>query len=362
MPGSIEAPLPLSGVRVLEIGGGIAAAFATRWMVGFGADVVRSEAALGALAPDEAVYLLAGKRRVAAQRLRALALAADIVVEDGKPGALAALGLDPPELLRAKPGLVVASISPFGQSGPYARYESTNLVAHALGGILSLTGHPNRPPLCNGGSQAEYLGGLNAFGASLTAYFGALVHGEGDWLDISLQECAAGMLELYGPRAAAEGEKSMRSGNQISATWGIYPCADGFGGVCALARQVPAFFELLGDPELQDERFTDPMKRLENNDELEARVWVWFSDKTKDQLLELGAKHRVPLGVVRTPRELLESPGLCERGFFDEVATPRGHARVPGRPFLGLGWRAGELREPGADTADVAREWLGEEA
>ncbi len=299
---------------------------------------------------------------MAAARLRELALAAEIVVEDAAPGSLAARGLDPPDLLREKSSLVITSISPFGRDGPYAGYESTNLVAHALGGILSLTGLASRPPLCNGGSQAEYLGGLNAFGASLTAYFGALVHGEGDWIDISLQDCAAGMLELYGPRGAVEGEATVRLGNQVSATWGLYPCADGFAGLCALARQIPAFFELLGDPDLQDERFSDPLKRLENNDELEARVWVWFSDKTREELLELGAKHKVPLGAVRTPRELLESAALRERGFFDELDTPAGRARVPGRPFLGLVWRAGALRAEAADTAEVARDWLGEDA
>jgi crotonobetainyl-CoA:carnitine CoA-transferase CaiB-like acyl-CoA transferase len=345
---------------VLEIGGGIPAAFATYWMAGFGADVVRTEAPLDSLSADESTYLLTGKRRVAPAKLRELALAADIVVEDSASGSLASLGLDPTELRREKPPLVITSISPFGRTGPYAEYVSTNLVSQAMGGILSLTGFPNRPPLCNGGSQAEYLGGLNGFGASLTAYFGALLHGEGDWIDISIQECAAGMLEYHGPLSAAEGDPSPRAGNQVNATWGVFPCADGFAAVCALARQIPAFFSLLGDPELEDERFTDPLQRLENNDELEAKVWVWFSDKTQAELLELGEKHRVPLGVVRTPRELLESTALAERGFFDEVETSSGCARVPGRPFLGLAWRGGTLHAPATDTEHVYRDWFGE--
>ena len=89
--------LPLDGMRVLEIGGGVPAAFATRWFAGYGADVVRSEGPEGALTRDEEIALLAGKRRVAASdaQLRALALAADVVVEDGRPGALAARRLGP---------------------------------------------------------------------------------------------------------------------------------------------------------------------------------------------------------------------------------------------------------------------------
>ncbi len=354
--------LPLTGVRVLEIGGGISAAFATRWMAGFGADVVRVDAAAEALGDDQVACLLPGKRRVAANGLHELALAADIVVEDGKPGSLAARGLKPETLRRERPRLVITSISPFGKDGPYAGYESTNLVAHALGGILSLTGSPGRPPLCNGGSQAEYLGGLNGFSASVTAYFGALVHGEGDWIDISLQECAAGMLELHGPMSAATGERSERRANQTSAVWGIYPCADGFGGVCALARQIPALFAMVGDPDLEDERFTDPHKRLEHNDELEARMWVWFSDKTRAELLQQGLEHKVPTGVVYTPKEVLESSSLQERGFFDAIDTPTGRAQVPGRPFLGFAWREGALRAACADTEAVRRDWLGANA
>ena len=90
--------------------------------------------------------------------------------------------------------------------------------------------------------------GLNGFSATLAAYYGALVHGEGDWLDLSAQQCAAGMLELYGPRAAFDHLPAPRLGNRVHALWGIFPCADGFAGVCALQRQAPAFLNLTGDP------------------------------------------------------------------------------------------------------------------
>lgn len=355
--------LPLEGVRVLEVGGGVAAAFATRWLAGFGADVVRSEGRPGELAPDEEVYLLAGKRRIEAGpgQLRELALRADIVVEDQAPGRLAELGLGPAELRATKPELVVVSITPGGQSGPYAHYQHTNLTAHALGGILSLTGSPDRPPLVNGGNQAYQLGGLNGFSAAVTAYFGALLQGEGDWVDISLQECAAGMLELYGARSEhTTKEPQLRMGNHVSATWGIYPCADGYAGVCCLARQVPALFRVVGDPELQDERFRDPMQRLENDDELRARLYAWFAPQTKQEVIAKGPANRVPFGAVLTPSDLLASGHLRERGYFEPVETPRGVARVPGRPFLGLPWRPlSRLSGPGEDSEAVLRDWLG---
>jgi crotonobetainyl-CoA:carnitine CoA-transferase CaiB-like acyl-CoA transferase len=352
----------LAGVRVLEIGGGVPAAFATRWMAGFGADVVRTESTPGKLTDDEAVYLLAGKRRIRtnAATVRRLSLAADIVVEDRKPGTMARVGLDPETLRSEKPALTVVSITPYGRTGPYADFEATNLTSFAMGGIMSLTGMHQREPLVTGGSQALYLGGLNAFGAAVAAYLGSLIQGEGDWIDISLQECMAGMLELYGPRGAYEGVASVRSGNHVRATWGLYPCADGFAGVCALERQIPALFSVLGDPDLDDGRFRNPLERPNHDDELQAKLYGWFGERTKAEILELGERHKVPFGAVQAPGDLLANETLRERGFFDEVSTENGAARIPGRPFLGLAWRAGELHEPGADTAAIIGDWLGQ--
>ncbi len=351
----------LQGVRVLEIGGGIPAAFAARWLAGFGADVVRIDPESELLTHDEQVYLLNGKRRArpSAERLRLLASAADLIVEDQPPGWLASAGLDPAGLRREKPALTIVSITPFGQDGPYASYPATNITAFAMGGIMSLTGMAQREPLVTGGSQALYLGGINAFGAAVTALLGAMVHGEGDWIDISLQECMAGMLELYGPGGAYNGTVSVRSGNHVRAAWGIYPCADGFAGVCCLERQIPAFFALVGDPELDEPRFRNPLERANYDDELQAKFYGWFAERTKQEILDLGAKHKVPFGAVMTPNDLLENATLIERGFFDAAATADGTALVPGRPFLGLPWVPGELRAPAADTRAVLTDWLG---
>lgn len=353
----------LEGVRVLEIGGGVAAAFATRPLAGYGADVVRTEGPEGALDSDEEAALLPGKRRISVsdEQLRTLALRADAIVEDGRPGALAERGLDPVALRAAKPALVITSLTPFGQTGPYAEYEATNLVAHAAGGILSITGPADREPLQNGANQAWKLLGLNGCGATLCALYAAMLHGEGDWIDISAQECAAGMLELYGPRSGMDGVPSPRLGNRTNAIWGLYPVRDGYAGVCALHRQVPALFELIGDPELKEPRFLDPVQRMRDDEELGERVGRWFAKRSKRELIELGRKHRVPFGAVLSPLELLENEALLERDFFDSVATPDGTARVPGRPFEGLEWRGGQLSAPAVDSDAVWRDWTGAE-
>jgi crotonobetainyl-CoA:carnitine CoA-transferase CaiB-like acyl-CoA transferase len=357
------APLPLEGVRAVEVAGGIPAAFASRQLAGFGAEVVRAEGhpVAPGLTEDEETYLLAGKRRVEVfgEDLVRLLLAADIVVEDSAPGYLAGLGIDVPGLRRLRPTLVVVSISRFGQSGPYRDYRGTNIVSFAMGGIMSLTGDFDRAPLVTGGSQADYLAGLNGFSAAVTTYYGAVLQGEGDWVDISAQECAAGMLELYGPSTAYGEPVRPRLGNQTRAEWGIYPCIDGYVGIFALQRQIPALFEAMGDPELIGSPFLDPIYRLEHLDELLAKMYVFTSDKTQDELIGIGRKFNLPIGIAVTPAELLERPALDERGFWDRVQTDSGVATVPGRPFVGLGWcPLGHVHLPGEDTQEIMDRWL----
>jgi crotonobetainyl-CoA:carnitine CoA-transferase CaiB-like acyl-CoA transferase len=167
------------------------------------------------------------------------------------------------------------------------------------------------------------------------------------------------MLELYGPMTSYGNPVQPRLGNHTRAEWGIYPCVDGYIGVFALQRQVQALFEAMGDPELYNGPFLDPIYRLEHLDELLAKMYVFIADKTKDELMAIGRQHKVPLGVAVTPSELLESASLTERGFWDQVETASGVAKVPGRPFTGVGWQpVGRLHEPGEDTAKVLDEWL----
>jgi crotonobetainyl-CoA:carnitine CoA-transferase CaiB-like acyl-CoA transferase len=345
---------PLDGVRVLEIPGGVASGFATKQLAGFGADVVVADGLsdLPPLTDDETLYLTAGKRRVDAAHadVHTLARAADIVVEEGTPGRV-----DVAAMRRDKPPLVVTSISPFGQTGPYAHYPSTNAVSFAMGGIMSLTGDFFREPLVSGGSQAQYFGGLHAFAATATAYLGAVLQGEGEWIDISLQECAAGTTELYGPMTSYLGGDGLpRMGNQTRAEWGIYPCLDGYAGLFALQRQIPGLFAAMDDPELLAGEWLDPIYRTEHAEELVAKMYVFTTDKTKDELLAIGRDKKVPIGVALTPADLLETPSLTERGFWDDVEG----VRVPGRALAGLEWRSPDrLHAPGEDTHAVVKEW-----
>ncbi|MDQ1425712.1 MAG: hypothetical protein QOD72_3210, partial [Acidimicrobiaceae bacterium] len=332
--------LPLADVRVLEVSSGISAAFAGRMLRGYGAHV-RHLTAPGVvpLTADEETYLHSGKTHEPLPAdWDAIFAGADIVLSDRQPAQLRAIGLDWDAVRARHPHLVIVSVTPFGLTGPYADYQATNAVSFAMGGIMSLTGDPARTPLVTGGRQAEKLAGLNAFAVAVMCWYGRLRHDAGELVDLSAQECAAGMLELYGPSTASGGPVLPRLGNHTRAQWAVYPCLDGWAGVFALERQIPNLFRLLDDPELADARFADPLQRLDPlvEEELTVKVYVWLMDKTKEELLAAGLANKVPIGITSTPKDLLARDGLRVRGAFESI----GNATIPGRPVGGFGWRA----------------------
>jgi crotonobetainyl-CoA:carnitine CoA-transferase CaiB-like acyl-CoA transferase len=323
---------PLDGIRVVELGGGIAAGLCTHLLAGYGAEVV--QVGEPGLTEDEDRYLSRGKRRIAdvdTDTLKQLLPGAAVAVDGRSPGGVA--GATARELHEQHRHLVVTSLTPFGLDGPHAAHRATNIVSFANGGIMALTGERERPPLQTGGDQALMLGGLHGFAATATALLGALIHGDGDLLDISFQEAAASMLEYCAAAWEYEGLFVERSGNTPRAEWGVYPAADGWAGVCCLGRQLPALLDQLGLE--REPRFLDPVQRAEHGDELMAHVLVFMVERTKDELVALGAGHRLPIGAVRTPAELVNHKPLIDRGFFDDDGAG---GRVPGRPFPGLTW------------------------
>ncbi|MEO5900067.1 MAG: CoA transferase, partial [Ilumatobacteraceae bacterium] len=319
---------------------------------GFGADV-RHVAASGvvALTADEATYFHAGKpHETVPDDWDARFAVADIVLSDRQPAQLRELGLDGAVIRERHPHLVIVSVTPFGLTGPYADFRAASAVSFAMGGIMSLTGDMERTPLVTGGRQADKLAGLNAFSVAVTCWYGRLRHSAGELVDLSAQECAAGMLELYGPSTATGGPVIPRLGNHTRAQWGVYPCLDGWAGAFCLERQVPSLFRLLADPELAEERFTDPLLRLDPlvEEELTLKMYLWMMDKTKEELLQLGVANKVPIGITSTPADLLQREGLHVRGAFESLGND---VTVPGRPFGSFGWQPSAESLPDVDWA-----------
>ncbi|HJN92152.1 MAG TPA: CoA transferase [Dehalococcoidia bacterium] len=195
--------MALKGLRVVEVGSNVSAPFAGKLLADFGADVVKIEPpGTGDPSrrhgpfpdhephPERSALFLAlntNKRSLtldldsaAGQSIfRTLAGEADAIVENTKPGTMEGRGLSWESLSQANPKLVMTSVTPFGQTGPYASYEGPNLVEFATGGQMHMTGSPDREPLKNGGYMSDHQAGLNAFSATAVATLGASLHGEG---------------------------------------------------------------------------------------------------------------------------------------------------------------------------------------
>ena len=303
----------LSVLRVLDLSEGVAGAFCTKLLAGFGADVIKIERPGGGEPlrrhgpfpedlphPEKGalfLYLNTGKKSITldiAQQtgaliFRRLVEEAEVVVESFAPGHLTELGLGYGSLARLKPRLVMTSVTPFGQDGPYAGYKATNLTAFAAGGQMAVTGDPDREPLKNGGYQAEYQAGLHAFAATAVVAFSADATEVGQHVDIAVMECLATMLEPLVSSWAYEKRDVSRRGGSVES-------------------------------------------------------------------------ERAPVTLAHTVRDLLEAPQLRARGFFQEVDHPlAGRLTYPGPPFPSevMPWRAARAPLLGEHNEEIYCEELG---
>jgi crotonobetainyl-CoA:carnitine CoA-transferase CaiB-like acyl-CoA transferase len=231
------------------------------------------------------------------------------------------LGLSWPALRDRNSGLVMTRVTPFGDTGPYRRYQATNLQCLALGGQLKITGDPARSPLSNFGAQAEYQAGLSAFAGTVANILLRDATGVGEYLDLAVLDVVATNLEHRSP-ALNLGLNAQRAGLNVSATYGVYACADGWVYLTAFA---PALWERLKRmvqlDELDDQRFATQESRLEHNDELQAILASWSLGKTSNELRVL-ARRGEPLTVAETPGNLLESEQWRNRRVVRHVEHP----------------------------------------
>ena len=348
----------LSDLRVVEISRSYAAAFAGRLCADAGAEVLlveppeghplRHEGPFrGDVADPETsaphLHVNAGKRSVTidlesqAATVTALVSDANVFVTDLPSDVLDPVGLRWDSLHERAPSLLMTRITPSGDTGPYANYAGSNLVSLALGGQLKITGDPGRPPLTNFGSQAEYQAALSAFAGTVANLLLRDASGEGEYLDVSIQDVVATNLEQRGTSFNL-GIVANRAGLTVSATYGVYPCRDGWVYLTAFA---PALWDrlkaVLQLDRLDDERFATQASRLENNDELQAVLTEWTLSKSSDELREF-AQRGYPLTVAEDEESLLASEQWERRGYVSHVDHP-----AAGEVFvLGSPWLAGE--------------------
>jgi len=259
---------------------------------------------------------------------------ADALIESQPPGYLADLDLGYSKLKKSNPRLIVASITPFGQDGPYRDFKADDFVASAMGGQLYVNGEAAKPPLRLFGNQGYYLASLFAAIGVLLALRHRQATGRGQHIDISLQECAAAGLDHVLVRYFSENTVAKRQGGlHWNNAFRVFPARDGY-VLLSLLYQWQTLVEWLESEnmaeDLSDEKWQSQDYRLEHIDHIVAVLGRWTKRHTKAELVEKGQMMRFPWAGVASVSDLLSSPQLEAREFWRETEYQGKRYKIPG--------------------------------
>jgi crotonobetainyl-CoA:carnitine CoA-transferase CaiB-like acyl-CoA transferase len=352
------AALPLTGVRIIDLAMGWAGPLATRQLADLGAEVIKVEGRAypdwwrGSDYSDEANathlhelamnfnFLNRNKtgitldltRPEGADLLRALVRTADGVVENYACGVLAKLGLDYASLVQEKPDLVMVSMPAFGATTPWAEVRAYGSTLEHGSGLPSVTGRPEDPPMMNHIAYGDPIGGLNACPALLAGLVHQRRTGEGQFVDLSQVECLFPLVAPWVIEQSITGTTATRRGNRHPwlAPHGCFHCAGEDAWVvvaCTSDEAWPTLAHAIGRPDLAaDASLGTAEGRRAREDELEAAIEAWTSDRSPDDAMARLQAAGVAAGAVRGLREILTTePQLTARGYWQTID----------RPFLG---------------------------
>jgi benzylsuccinate CoA-transferase BbsE subunit len=262
---------------------------------------------------------------------------ADVLIESQPPGYLEKLGLGYPQLNKINPRLIMASITPFGQDGPYRDYNSSDLVVNALGGQLYINGEAEKPPLKTFGNQSYYLGSLFAANGILLALYRRHASGKGQHIDISLQECVAAALDHVLVRYFYQDEVAQRQGSlHWNNAFRVFPAKDGY-VLLSLFYQWETLVEWLESEgmaeDLSAEKWRDGDYRLEHIDHIIKVLERWTKSHSKAEMVEKAQLMRFPWAEVSSISDLLTSPQLKARKLWLDAEHLDQKYKLPTTPL-----------------------------
>ncbi|WP_028998631.1 CaiB/BaiF CoA transferase family protein [Azohydromonas australica] len=356
-PNGAPRPLPLAGVRVLDVSQVMAGPYACMLLGDLGADVVKIEppgtgdqtrGAMGfKLKGNDSlgfINLNRNKRSIAInlkseagkEVMRRLVAEADVLVENYRPGVLKKLGFGYDACREINPRLVYASISGFGQSGPWSDRPGFDLMAQAMSGVMSVTGHPDSPPVKAGVPVADIGCGMLAVYGILGAYIGAQKSGEGQYVDASLFDTALAfsvwdVCDYWGTGRVPE---PVGTANKMSAPYQAVACADGHFVMGANNQKLwLRLCQVIQRPDLaSDDRFADIAGRLRNRPALIEDLEKTFRTRSKDYWVETLLEVGIPAGPILNYAEAFDSDHAKARGMRMEIDHPV-EGRVPNIGF-----------------------------
>jgi formyl-CoA transferase len=349
-------PLPLEGLRVIELGQLIAGPFAAKILAEFGADVIKIEPPVegdplrkwrmlhdgtsvwwAAHARNKRSVTLDLRQPEGPEVVRKLAKDADILIENFRPGALEKWGLGFADLHAINPKLIMLRVSGYGQTGPYRDRPGFGVIGEAMGGLRYLSGEPGRPPVRVGVSIGDTLSGLHGvIGVMMALRHREQQGGLGQEVDVALYESVFNMMESLLPEYSKFGTVRQPSGSSMPgiAPTNAYLCKDG--KYALIAGNGDSIFkrltEMIGKPELGlDPRFANNAGRAEHAELLDATISSWTAQHGLEHVLDCMNKAGVPAGKIYDAADIAHDEHYQARQMILEAELPDGSSvNVPG--------------------------------
>ena len=351
-----RANLPLAGVVVLDFGQVYQGPYATMLMAKGGADVIKIEPPNGEPLRRRAppgksttfpIAMLNGNKRAITLNLKheqgrdllfRMVEKADILLENFAPGVMDRLGVGYEVLSGINPHLVYASGTGFGLSGPDRDTLAMDLTIQAMGGLISVTGFPDGPPLKSGPAVVDFLSGIHLYAATITALFERERTGRGRKVEVAMQEAAYATLTSQLEAFWQTGKVPPRTGNASHGRVpiNVYPTNDGYVAMnLAVEEHWHSLLKAMGREDLRDDiRFNSPAARVRNRDETDALIAVWTQTLGKFEVFAIARRYRIPLAPVRDVGEVMHDPHMHERGFLEDIEHDEiGPLTVPNSPL-----------------------------
>jgi CoA:oxalate CoA-transferase len=380
---------PFDNVVVLDLTRVLAGPYAAMMLADYGADVIKIETpdsgddsrGFGPFVGKESAYFMSlnrGKRSMtlnlkcpeAIALFKDMVRKADVLLENYRPGTMEKFGLGYDVLKQINPGLIFASCSGFGQTGPYMKKPAYDVIVQGMGGLMSITGQEDGEPTKAGASIGDIAAGLFTMIGVATALYTRDRTGHGQMVDVAMLDCQVAILENAIARYVTSGAVPGPVGNRHSSItpFDTFKASDGHIIIAVGNDKLWGnFCRLVGRPELvDDERFQHNAGRTKHQKQLKAILNQIFPAQTVQEWIEALDGAGIPCGPLNTIDRLLEDPQVQAREMIVDVTHPvAGHLRMPGLPIK-LSDTPGEVFRPapmlGQHTGEILAEFLGFDA
>lgn len=384
---SSNPALPLSGVRVLDLGQIYAGGYASLLLAIAGADVIKVEppggenlrrrGAVGGgaypfamLNSNKRAIVVDLKNNEGRELLLSLAIHCDVLVENFKPGVMDRLGLSQSELKAANPDLIYVSSSGYGRDSEFSGMSAMDLTVQAIAGVMSTTGFPDAPPVKAGPAFVDFLTGIHVFAGICAALYGRERTHEPTPVEVTMQESVypsmMSSLGLYFAHDGSFDDQVWRTGNRHSgyaeAPYNVYPSADGyFAVICVTDSHWFSLAELIGGEVLRsDARFRTLEGRVELMDELDSIVGDWVKRFSRSELHQMLGERGIPCAPVNELAEVVNDPNLWKRRMLQKVDHPELGQIVGASSPIRFGNGPRDSLKPSPSLAQHTREVLTE--